>query len=81
MHATRRPSALIENAKALPAGVTETVVPVCRSRQKTSLLLFASFGIRLLAWLTKATCRPPESIAGAEEAALPPVPFVLTLTN
>jgi hypothetical protein len=85
---TKRPSAEIE-AKALkellvvPFVLTlaHVVVPVQRSRTKTSSVLFESPGTRFEALLSNATYRPSAEIEGAPLKLFPCVPLELRLTH
>ena len=62
--------------------LTSVVVPLTRSRTKTSLALFVSFATRLLAALSKSTYWPlVEMPTGRESPLPPPVPARLMLTR
>ncbi len=70
-NATNRPSAEIEAPRLLPfpcapaeSTLTRSVVPVWRSRTKTSCAPFVSPGTRLVAPLANATKRPSVEIEG-----------------
>src|SRR5947207_11476816 len=89
-NATKRPSALMAGAKEKPLplpvpallALTRVVVPVFRSRTKTSKSPFASSGTKSVARLSNATKRPSALMAGAKEKPLPlPVPAPLALTS
>ena len=89
-NATKRPSALMAGAKEKPLplpvpallALTRVVVPVFRSRTKTSKSPFASSGTKSAARLSNATKRPSALMTGAKEKPLPlPVPAPLALTS
>src|SRR6059036_435078 len=90
-NATRRPSALMAGAEEKPLPLPppalltliKVVVPVFRSRTKTSKSPFASSSAtKSVAKLSNATKRPSALMAGAKEKPLPlPVPAPLALTS
>src|ERR1017187_8354909 len=69
--------------------LTRVVVRLRKSRRKTSVIKFVSFGTTLLAGLTNATYRPSgvmtelcDDASGPNEEFFTPFPpFVLTLTS
>src|SRR5205085_986013 len=86
--ATKRPSAEIAGRKVAPlpcapceSTLTRLVLPVLRSRTKTSLTAFVSPATRLLADERKATKRPSGEIAGSLLPPLPCAPCESTLTR
>ena len=69
-------------ATARPLGLTESVVPLRVSRQKTSPPTVRSFMTRFLAWLKNATYWPSLLMAGDDETPFPLVaPSALTVTS
>src|SRR5438270_261408 len=88
VNATKRPSAEIDGAKlvSLACGpwestLTRLVLPVLRSRTKTSPAPFGSPATRLLALDRNATNRPSAEIDAAKLSPLACAPWELTLTR